>query len=118
AEVLSTTHAPELVLRVLLVEALLNYGRSEVEASSILYFDSTDQILARLFALGAIRLSDDEAQIVVDVDAARWSSLVAEFRESFALMRAGRMPAHFVRGVPPFSALRAKIASVISSGRI
>lgn len=116
ADVLEGIASPNVLLRVLLVEALSNYGRSPDDPPSILYFDSTDQIVARLAELGAIRVGAG-GDLSVNVDAERWNSVVADFRSSLSTMRAGKLPDHFRRGAPVLTPLRKEVARVISTER-
>lgn len=117
AEVLGGAVSPAVLLRVLLVEALSNYGRSPNVPESILYFDSTDQIVSRLATLGAIRF-DDVGEVTVDLDGDTWSKVVVDFRASLNTMRQGALPAHFLRGAPLTAGVRNKIAALISSEKI
>jgi hypothetical protein len=117
AEVLDGALSPNLLLRVLLVEALSNYGRPDDDPPSVLYFDSTDQIVARLVALGVVRF-DECGDVSIDVDQERWSNVVADFRTSLCTMRAGKLPEYFRRGVPALQPVRNKTMAIISSERI
>lgn len=115
ADTLAGSFSPDLILRVLLVEALSNYGRPVEDAPSILYFDSTDQIISRLMDLRAIRVLED-GEILIDIDAGRWAVVVDDFRASWRMMRDGIVPEYFRRGAPALEPLRLRMRALISSG--
>jgi hypothetical protein len=114
ADTIGNSYSPDIIVRVLLVEALSNYGRPVDEPASTLYIDSTDQIVLRLMALGAIKLNG--AELIVDVDQERWTAVVEDFRASWKMMREGLVPEYFRRGAPVLEALRLRIRALISSG--